>query len=425
MADVQAGRSMLHAPGGTSIAAFMAVALQAGAHCHDADGKARAAAFVIPNRCEAQFYRALLEDLQAHGPLHRGRMGALTSVGLSADGADEYGAQDSTFRIETDGRVRVLDQDDGVLFEHAVAAGDIWRLCRRSRRAIAHWIGQALAQRRPDAPVVFWLDPARPRERETLRLLEELHPRAGWAALGIDALDAARATVFSLARLRAGADVVAASGNLLRDYLGEFFGRAEAGTSSCMEVATPLLAGGLLLECGAAGCAPALAREFHASNRLRWNPLGDLLAWRAAFGRAGLRHAPAHALGQALERASRQLVREGLLPARHGPDLRQTVFHLARLWAGEMGRDEPPGGRFAALARRLERERAQIEGELLAGLRTRPDLGGYYRLDPARRAAALDPSPALTQALQLLAAPARAAGAAMHNHRAEGLTWCV
>ncbi len=40
-----------------------------------------------------------------------------------ARAAEEYGSHDKTFEIANAGTVRVLDQDDNVLFEHEVSAG--------------------------------------------------------------------------------------------------------------------------------------------------------------------------------------------------------------------------------------------------------------------------------------------------------------
>lgn len=426
MLDPGAGHSTLHAPGGTSIAAFMAAAMARGGRCIGPDGCLRDTTFVIPDRGESGFYRVLLEDAQANGPMDAARIGSVTTVGLTADAADEYGAQDTTFRIDRGGSVRVVDAQGRVLLQHAVAEGDVWRLCRRSRQAIRDWIAQALAVGRPGAPVVFWLDASRPRDRETLRHLHGLHPKEQWSARRIVVQDVERATAFTLDRLRTGQDVVAATGNLLRDYIGEFFGRIEAGSSALVEVGTRLLAGGALFEAGACGCAPAIARDFVASNHLRWNPLADLFAWRAALqALAHGGHAPAGALARALDRATSSLLSQGLLPSRCGLDLRQTVFHLARLWAIEMSGTTGTAAAFAALASRLQREGPLIERELAEAAGQTVDLGGYYWPDQQRLAAALNASSALSAALQGLGAPPDDDSSARPSAKKSGLVQCA
>ena len=57
-------------------------------------------------------------------------MGDVPNVGLMAQAAEEYGSHDKTFEIPAPGTVRVVDQDGKTVFEHAVAEGDIWRMCQ-------------------------------------------------------------------------------------------------------------------------------------------------------------------------------------------------------------------------------------------------------------------------------------------------------
>jgi isocitrate dehydrogenase len=390
------GRSTLDAPGGPSVAAWMAAAWQRGGCGLDADGLARDTLFVRPDRGESAFFEVLLDDVQAFGRPDRARLGAVTLVGLAADAADDYGAQDTTFEIERAGTVRVVDADGRIVLEHPVEAGDLWRLRRRSRRAIAHWIACALeAGRRSRAPVTFWLDRTRARDRETLRHLDAACPPLERAARGIEVLDVAEATRAMLRRLRRGDDGVAATGNVLRDFVGEWIGVAEVASSAALEVRTDLLAGSVLFEAGAGGTGPALARDFAHDGHLRWNPLGDLLAWRGALQAAGARPGRAHAaaLGDALERAIAGLLAQDLLPTRQadGRDLRHTLVHLARLWAHEMSEAPVQGGRYADVAARLDADLPGLLAEVDAVRRGATDVGGSCLPVHARPSAAMAP----------------------------------
>ncbi|WP_081275124.1 NADP-dependent isocitrate dehydrogenase [Xanthomonas graminis] len=397
MVDARAGHSTLSAPGSTSIAVQMAEALLHGGRGVGADGRWADTRFVIPNRSEADVYRALLEDIQLHGLPEPSRIGSATVVGVSADAADEYGAQETTFEIERAGRVRIVDAYGRVLIEHAVDAGDIWRACRRSGRAIRHWIACALAQARcQSAPLLFCLDANRPRDRETLRHLRSACLVSEWVPAGISVHCSRNAIGSLLGRLRRGEAVVAATGNLLRDYLGEYLGAIEAGSSAMLEVRTELLNGGKVLEAGAAGCAPAIARDFLQRNHLRWNPVGDLQAWSGALAEIGERSVCALSIAAAegLKRVTASLLAQVTLPASHGEtmDLRVAHVHLACAWALEL-RDLPElGPRFASLAQALDQARARIEDEILRARRLPADLGGYYRPDPERLSRAMHPS---------------------------------
>ena len=57
-------------------------------------------------------------------------MGSVSNVGLMAQKAEEYGSHDKTFEIPSHGTVRVIDSEGGVVFEHVVEKGDIWRMCQ-------------------------------------------------------------------------------------------------------------------------------------------------------------------------------------------------------------------------------------------------------------------------------------------------------
>ncbi|KAG1353446.1 hypothetical protein G6F61_014642 [Rhizopus arrhizus] len=103
-------------------------------------------------------------------------MGSVPNVGLMAQKAEEYGSHDKTFQIAADGVVKVTDDAGNVVFEHAVEAGDIWRMCQTKDAPIQDWVKLAVERARlSSTPAVFWLDAAQPRHRRP----GHPHPAAG------------------------------------------------------------------------------------------------------------------------------------------------------------------------------------------------------------------------------------------------------
>jgi isocitrate dehydrogenase len=75
-------------------------------------------------------------------------MGSVPNVGLMAQKAEEYGSHDKTFEIAAAGTVRVVDADGGVLLEHEVEEGDIWRACQTKDAAVRDWVKLAVTRAR-------------------------------------------------------------------------------------------------------------------------------------------------------------------------------------------------------------------------------------------------------------------------------------
>jgi isocitrate dehydrogenase len=104
-----------------------------------ADGKLHDTLAMIPDRCYAGIYQATIEDCKAHGAFDVRTMGTVSNVGLMAQSAEEYGSHDKTFEITAPGTVRVLDESGRALTQHAVDAGDIWRMCRTKDPGLGRW----------------------------------------------------------------------------------------------------------------------------------------------------------------------------------------------------------------------------------------------------------------------------------------------
>ena len=96
-----------------------------------------------------------------------------------------------------------------------------------------------------------------------------------------------RAIRYTMERLIRGLDTIAATGNILRDYLTDLFPILELGTSAKMLSIVPLMAGGGMYETGAGGSAPKHVKQLVEENHLRWDSLGEFLALARQSGRPG------------------------------------------------------------------------------------------------------------------------------------------
>jgi len=256
---------------------------------------------------------------------------------------------------------------------------------------------------------VFWLDEERPHDAEVLGKVRAALAELDTDGLAIEILDVAAATRFTLERARRGEDTISVTGNVLRDYLTDLFPILELGTSAKMLSIVPLMDGGGLFETGAGGSAPKHVQQFLKENHLRWDSLGEFLALAVSLEFLGEKtdNPRARLLGQTLDRATGTVLEEGRSPSRRCGELdnRGSHFYLALHWAQELAAqtdDAALAERFAPLARRLAADAAQIVEELNAVQGAAVDIGGYYRPDPARAAAAMRPSATLNDALAAL-----------------------
>jgi isocitrate dehydrogenase len=202
-----------------------------------------------------------------------------------------------------------------------------------------------------------------------------------------------------VARLRAGQDTISVTGNVLRDYLTDLFPILELGTSAKMLSIVPLLEGGGLYETGAGGSAPKHVQQFLEENHLRWDSLGEFLALQVSIedlaNKSG--NARAKVLAEALDAANGLVLENDRAPQRKAGELdtRGSHFYLALYWAQAMAQqksDAELAAAFRPLADYLSKNEAAIVKEL-AEVQGRPvDIGGYYRPDPAKCAAAMRPS---------------------------------
>lgn len=401
------GESSLHEPGGTSIAASMAAAIKRSGRMFDSRGRLRDTKFVIPDHSYTAFFDEILRDHRCRGPLDSASMGSIRIAGLSADAAEEYGSNATTFEINSPGHVQVTNQHGEVLFRHPVERGDVWRLCRTSHATIADWLALGLEiARREGMVAVIWLDRARPRDREQLKKLPELVDGSRSENPQVRVLNVSDATSETLQLLRKGTDVVAVVGNVLRDYLSEFVAMEEAGNSLFLQSTTLLPVGGAVFEAGAGGSAPLVAKDFYETNHLRWNSMGEVGALISSFQLVARtdENCLAGALAAGLARAATQLMKDDRLPRRSTGELdtRGSHFYLAYHWASEMANAPEVGPRFAGIARKLLERARVIEEELLAIQGAPAALDGYFRPDPDMLSKTMCPSTSFNEVLREL-----------------------
>ena len=400
MVDSNRGITNLHVPSDVIIDASMPAAIRASGKMWGPDGSLRDTKAMIPDRSYAGIYQAVIEDCKQNGAFDVRTMGTVANVGLLAQKAEEYGSHDKTFEIAHDGVVRVSAAGRTV-FEHPVEAGDIWRMCQTKDLPIRDWVRLAVNRARLTGhAAIFWLDPERAYDRDLIVKTTAYLKDHDTSGLDISILAPVAAMRQTLARVRAGRDTIAATGNVLRDYLTDLFPILELGTSAKMLSIVPLLAGGGLYETGAGGSAPKHVQQFQQENYLRWDSLGEFLALAVSIEDLAQKtsNRTALALADALDQANGRILENDKSPQRKVGELdnRGSHFYLAMYWARALADQTADGGlreTFAPIARDLEQNESRIVGEL-NGVQGKPiDVGGYYHPDPALTAQAMRPSP--------------------------------
>jgi isocitrate dehydrogenase len=410
MVDSDRGITNLHVPSDVIIDASMPAAIRSSGQMWNAGGELQDAKFVIPDHSYAPLYAETVEHCRRHGAFDPATMGTTPNVGLMAQKAEEYGSHDKTFKIDGPGRVRVVDQAGTTLIEHEVEAGDVWRMCQTKDAAIQDWVALGVSRARATgSPAVFWLDEDRPHDAELLSKVRPALEELDTDGLQIEILDVAAATRLTLERARGGEDTISVTGNVLRDYLTDLFPILELGTSAKMLSIVPLMNGGGLFETGAGGSAPKHVQQFTKENHLRWDSLGEFLAVSVSLEMLAEKtdNPRAKLLAETLDRATGRVLEENRSPSRKTGELdnRGSHFYLALYWAEELAGvtdDAELAERFAPLARSLAENEEAIVAELGEVQGSPVDIGGYYRPDPERAAAAMRPSATLNRLLSEL-----------------------
>ncbi|MDH3747101.1 MAG: NADP-dependent isocitrate dehydrogenase [Gammaproteobacteria bacterium] len=403
MVDSDKGITNLHVPSNVIIDASMPAAIRSSGKMWGPDGKLHDTKALIPDRCYAGIFQAVIDFCRENGAFDVETMGNVCNVGLMAQKAEEYGSHDKTFEISTAGRVRVVDEASNELLIHRVAPDDIWRMCQTKDLPIRDWVRLAVQRARDTgSTAIFWLDENRAHDRQLIEKVNRYLKDHDTIDLDIRILapvDAMRAT---LRRVADGKDTISVTGNVLRDYLTDLFPILELGTSAKMLSIVPLLAGGGLYETGAGGSAPKHVQQFLEEGHLRWDSLGEFLALAVSLDDVATKsdNSKARTLANALNEANGRYLENNKSPSRKVNELdnRGSHYYLAMYWAQAMA--EKTGqvdlaARFEPVAKALAENEHKILDELIAAQGESVDIGGYYRPDYDLASKAMRPSPTL------------------------------
>ncbi|WP_411733562.1 NADP-dependent isocitrate dehydrogenase [Paeniglutamicibacter sp.] len=410
MVDSDKGITNLHVPSDVIVDASMPAMIRTSGHMWDKEGNERDTLAVLPDSSYSGIYQVVIDDCRANGAYDPTTMGTVPNVGLMAQAAEEYGSHDKTFEIKAAGHVQVLDATGGVLIEHQVFPGDIWRACQTKDVPVRDWVKLAVNRARASAtPAVFWLDETRSHDAVLISKVNEYLGDHDTEGLVIEILSPVDATQYTIDRIRRGEDTISVSGNVLRDYLTDLFPILELGTSAKMLSIVPLIAGGGLFETGAGGSAPKHVSQLVSENHLRWDSLGEFLALAVSFEHlANTSDNPrAQILADTLDAATGTFLLENKSPKRKAGELdnRGSHFYLAKYWAEELSaqtKDAELAAAFTAVSEALGGNEEAIVAELAAVQGTPVDLGGYYRPVEEKVADIMRPSATLNAALELL-----------------------
>ncbi|MGZ2225482.1 NADP-dependent isocitrate dehydrogenase [Glutamicibacter nicotianae] len=410
MVDSDKGITNLHVPSDVIVDASMPAMIRLGGKMWDAKGNTADTLAVLPDSSYAGIYQVVIEDCRANGAYDPTTMGTVPNVGLMAQKAEEYGSHDKTFELSANGHVQIVDENDTVLIEHQVFAGDIWRACQTKDVAIRDWVKLAVNRARASqTPAVFWLDENRAHDAVLIGKVNEYLKEHDTDGLTIEILSPVEATKYSIERIRKGEDTISVTGNVLRDYLTDLFPILELGTSAKMLSIVPLLAGGGLFETGAGGSAPKHVQQLVNENHLRWDSLGEFMALGASFEHLAVTtgNARAQVLADTLDAATGTFLLEDKSPKRKVGELdnRGSHFYLAKFWAEELAKqdkDAQLASAFAEVAKVLDENEQTIVAELAEVQGQAVDIAGYYRPDEAKTSAVMRPSATLNKALELL-----------------------
>ncbi len=407
MVDSRAGKTNLHVPSDVIIDASMPVVIRDGGRMWNKEDQLQDTVAVIPDRCYATIYQAVIEDCKQHGQFDPATMGSVSNVGLMAQKAEEYGSHDKTFIASGNGIIRIVDENGNPLLEQTVSTGDIFRACQTKDAAIRDWVKLAVNRARATGtPAIFWLDQERGHDAQIIQKVQAGLAEHDTTGLDIRILKPVDAINFSLERIRRGEDTISVTGNVLRDYLTDLFPILELGTSARMLSIVPLLQGGQLFETGAGGSAPKHVQQLVKEGHLRWDSLGEycalapsleLMATKGGTPAAGV-------LAKTLDEAVGKYLDDSRSPSPkvNEIDNRGSTFYLALAWAQGLAAqndDQQLKQRFTPLAAALTAAEGTITQELLAAQGRPVDIGGYYFPDEAKCFAAMRPSATLNAIL--------------------------
>ncbi len=402
MVDSDRGITNLHVPSDVIIDASMPAVIRAGGKGWGPDGKPADTKCVIPDNCYAPVYDETINYFKETGALDPTTSGAVANVGLMAQKAEEYGSHPTTFEIPANGTIRYIVANGDVLHEQAVEKGDIWRSSSVRKAPIEDWVRLGISrQAATGSQAIFWLDETRAHDAELIKYVTPILEAEGIADK-FQILAPREATRVTLETIRTGADSIAISGNVLRDYLTDLFPILELGTSAKMLSIVKLMQGGGMFETGAGGSAPKHVQQLVEENHLRWDSLGEFCALGESLGFLAdvTGNSKAAVLGAAVDIATQGILDNNKSPARKvgQTDNRDSHYFFALYWAEALAAqtdDAEIAAHFAPIAKALSDGQEAILAELASVQGAPADIGGYYHPDRAKLAKVMRPSATL------------------------------
>ena len=403
MVDSRKGITNLHIPNNIIIDASMPNVVRDGGRMWNNDNELQDTVAMVPDRCYATIYQAIIEDCQEYGQFDPSTMGSVSNVGLMAQKAEEYGSHDKTFIAQALGTIRVVDTKENTILEQKVETGDIFRMCQTKDEPIRDWVRLAVTRcKESNTPAVFWLDENRAHDAALIGKVNSYLADHDTDDLDIRIMRPVDAMKWSLERIRRGENTISVTGNVLRDYLTDLFPILELGTSARMLSIVPLLKGGGLFETGAGGSAPKHVQQLLKEGHLRWDSLGEYCALVPAVELISktTKNETAALLGTTLDHAIGTYLENARYPSRkvNEIDNRGSTFYLALYWAQALAaqnQDSALKARFTDIANQLLENETVIVNELLAAQGAPVDIGGYYHPDSTLAETVMRPSTTL------------------------------
>ncbi|MEO1784908.1 NADP-dependent isocitrate dehydrogenase [Thermodesulfobium sp. 4217-1] len=390
MVDSNKGVTNLHMPNLVLIDASIPTIIRDGGKAWGPDGLPHDVKIVIPDRSYATMYAKIVEDCKKNGAFDRAKMGTVIDIGLIAMKAEEYGSHDKTFIAPDDGVVRVVDAEGGkILMQHSVEKGDIWRGCQVKDVAVRNWVQIAVEEvKKNNLPAIFWLDENRPHDAEEIKKVREYLKDYDLTGLDIKIMSPENAMKATVENIRKGKDMIAITGNILRDYLSDLFPILEVGTSAKVFSIVPLLSGGRMFETGAGGSAPKHVEQFLEQNHLRWDSIAEFVALSQSlkFIADKYNHKRASILAESCEKAISEVLANREWPSRKVGELdnRGEHFYFVKHWSNALSsqaEDAQIKEKFTAVSDKLSKNEPLIKEEMLSVQGQKADIKGYYRPD--------------------------------------------
>ena len=254
-----------------------------------------------------------------------------------AQKAEEYGSHPTTFEMANAGVIKIILESGEILHEHLVNEGDIWRCSTSKKAPIFDWIKLGIERQKITGSLaIFWLDKNRAHDNELIRYVDNFMNLNNFSE-NFKILSPRDATRLTLETIRKGEDVIAITGNVLRDYLTDLFPILELGTSAKMLSIVKLMNGGGLFETGAGGSAPKHVQQLVKENHLRWDSLGEFCALAESFRflSKSTGNKRALCLSEAIEIATQKILDLNRSPKRKvgQQDNRTSHFYFALYWS--------------------------------------------------------------------------------------------